>query len=333
MITRERARERGFTLVELMMSLVIFSIAVAGILSVAVSLTNGFREQRQAINAQDAVRNPLELVADALRQGSPGVSITANVHDTVTCSSGSITVTNNVTTAVYTNQVANTDMLDIVYANGGAVTSTVGTAAVTNATTSVNVVDGTAFQPGDLVLITDFATGHLVKLSNGTTGNTLGLTAGSCGSASQWTFSYTQPATIIRVRHARFYIAYDSDNLDELGASMPTLWMDPDANVATADSEPLADAIEDLQLSVGVDADGLGGVDDWFYTATSTGTPGNQIRAVRVTMIARTTQQQRGATATYNRPAAEDRTAGAMDRYRRRTMQTVVELRNISGSP
>ena len=35
MIGEERDQQRGFTLVELMMALVIFSVAVAGILSVA----------------------------------------------------------------------------------------------------------------------------------------------------------------------------------------------------------------------------------------------------------------------------------------------------------
>ena len=44
---RGRRSQRGFTLIELMISLVLFSFAVAGVLSVAVSLANGLREHRR----------------------------------------------------------------------------------------------------------------------------------------------------------------------------------------------------------------------------------------------------------------------------------------------
>ena len=70
--------EQGFTLIELMISLLIFSFAVAGILSAAVAITQGMSEQRQAIDAENAVRVPLDFLVDALRQASPGVSVTTN---------------------------------------------------------------------------------------------------------------------------------------------------------------------------------------------------------------------------------------------------------------
>src|SRR6478672_7119852 len=66
---------RGFTLVELMISLVLFSIAVAGVLSVAVSMTVGFRTQRQVIAAEVAARAPIDFLADAIRGASPGASL------------------------------------------------------------------------------------------------------------------------------------------------------------------------------------------------------------------------------------------------------------------
>src|SRR5712671_6050324 len=74
-----RRSEAGFTLVELMISLVIFSFVIAGILSVAVAMTQGMREQRQAVLAESAVRVPMDFLVDALRQASPGVSLTANI--------------------------------------------------------------------------------------------------------------------------------------------------------------------------------------------------------------------------------------------------------------
>ena len=46
---RAHTGEQGFTLVELMVSLVIFSFAIAGVLAVAVSMTRAYREQRLVI--------------------------------------------------------------------------------------------------------------------------------------------------------------------------------------------------------------------------------------------------------------------------------------------
>ena len=96
-----RLDERGFTLVELMIALVLFSFAVAGVLSVAVSITRGYREQRQAINAEAAVRAPIDFLADALRQASPGVSDPSKITDYHTCKAGAITVDTFQTTRIY----------------------------------------------------------------------------------------------------------------------------------------------------------------------------------------------------------------------------------------
>ena len=40
----KRHAERGFTLIELMVSLVLFSLAIAGILSVAISMGRAYHE-------------------------------------------------------------------------------------------------------------------------------------------------------------------------------------------------------------------------------------------------------------------------------------------------
>ena len=81
---RPGASQRGFTLVELMISLVLFSFVIAGVLAVAVSMTQGYREQRAAVEAEGAVRLPLDFLVDALRQASPAVS-TGLIQDAATC--------------------------------------------------------------------------------------------------------------------------------------------------------------------------------------------------------------------------------------------------------
>jgi prepilin-type N-terminal cleavage/methylation domain-containing protein len=41
----KRSAQAGFTLIELMISLVLFSFVIAGVLAVAVSMSQGFRER------------------------------------------------------------------------------------------------------------------------------------------------------------------------------------------------------------------------------------------------------------------------------------------------
>lgn len=323
--------QRGFTLVELMMSLVIFSVAVAGILSVAVSITQGFREQRLAINAQDAARAPLDIIADALRQASAGVSNPNLLHDSTTCTSGAITVINSTT---------GPDILDVIYASGGIVTAITAN-TVTQAGGSVTIAPDSYLAAGDYVILTsDYSTGYVMRAISGTTGTTLVL-AGGCTTGVFNSYSFGPGTTVIRAQHATFSVSNDTSN-----NNMPTLWMDADSIGTAYGPEPLAEGIEDMQIALGVDADitpnGINeqigpptATDDWIYNHPSDVLPTSpMIRAVRVTLIARTTSGEHGNLNTYTRPPAEDRTgASGFDQFRRRVLQTVVEVRNVAGSP
>jgi hypothetical protein len=142
-------------------------------------------------------------------------------------------------------------------------------------------------------------------------------------------------ALVVRARAVAFFIAVAADGL-------PTLMMDPDLD-GPADPEPLADGIEDLQIAVGVDLDGDGILrddgtagDEWFYNAAGDPAPPavttTRWRALRLTVVART-PHERSAELVSKRPAVEDRPVGDADVYRRRVLSTVVEIRNLEGSP
>ena len=318
-------RERGFTLVELMISLVIFSFAIAGILSVGVAVTQGYAEQRKAIQAESAVRVPLDFIADALRQASPGVSTPANLQDGGTCTIGAINVTNSSTAS---------DELYLMYAAGAVVTST--RAVYDGSSTSLDVTDASQLSQNDYVIISNLTNGTLLKIAS-ISGNTLTLAALCSGGAIPAYGSssgYQTNSLVIRAQYARFYVA----PLD----GIPTLWMDPDAGGALP-AEPLAEGIEDMQVAVGIDANGDGtisevgtaaGDDEWtFNFAGETMPASGSIRAVRITLTARATTAMIG-TLSFNLGAAEDRSAATtFDGYRRRVLKTIVDLRNIGGSP
>lgn len=312
-------QQRGFTLIELMITLVMFSFVVAGVLAVAAALTQGFREQRSAMTAEEAVRVPLDFIADAIRQASPGVSDPSKIVDAGTCAAGAITVTNS---------TSGPDTLDLVYASGGVVTTLRSTFTV-GSTSSFTVTDASQLAQGDYVLITDFGSGHVYKVTN-VAGTTVSVASSSCTA-----YSYSVGALVIRAQHARFTIATLDGN--------PVLMMDPDSTGSAA-AEPLAEGIEDMQIAIGIDADGSNGVsevgtaggdDEWYYNHASDTAPSGSaaVRAIRITLIARTLDQLKAASASFQRPQAEDRAASTSDRYRRRVLRAIVEVRNVGASP
>ena len=109
MTEQPRKTEAGFTLVELMVSLVIFTFAIAGVLSVAVAMTRAYREQRRVVATENAVRAPLDFIADAIRQASPGAS-SATITDANDCTftGGAIS---------FVDSTTGPDQLTVVYAS------------------------------------------------------------------------------------------------------------------------------------------------------------------------------------------------------------------------
>ena len=312
--------QRGFTLIELMVSLVLFSFAVAGVLAVAVSMTQGFRENRMTSTEEQSARVPMDFLTDALRQASPGVTDPAAVQDADTCQLGAITVTDGGTNG--------TDTLDVIYALGGVVTSVATPYTTGNALT---VVDASNLSAGDRILVSNLSQGHLFTILSKNL-NVLTLSP-PCGTINLPAAGYPAGSLVIRAQHARFSIG----TVD----GVPMLMMDPDSN-GSAPAEPIADGVEDLQVALLIDTDGNGYIgadsssttDEYIYNNAGDALPtGQTYRAVRVSLVARSVGQLVGAGTVSARPALEDHSAGAADNYRRRTLRSTVEIRNGSSSP
>ena len=113
------------------------------------------------------------------------------------------------------------------------------------------------------------------------------------------------------------------------------LLMDPDADGPAA-AVPLAENIDDFQVAIGMDSDANGsvGATEWQYAPGFAGPVVPAIRAIRISVVARTAMPLVGRTAMFVRPAAEDHpAAGATDNYPRRLLTSTVEIRNLGGSP
>ncbi|HEX4451291.1 MAG TPA: PilW family protein [Kofleriaceae bacterium] len=324
-----RTGQAGFTLIELMISLVLFSFAIAGVLAVAVSMTQGLREQRAAVGAETSARVPLDFMGDAIRQASPAVP-SGVIWDAATCTQNAITVTDNQSGAVDTT-LTGWDKLDVIFASGGVVASS--ESAYTAATTTLTLTDTSQLAVGDTVVATDTNTGTLLKITGiaGTTVTVASPSALCSGSIP----TYAAPFLVIRAMHATFTL----DTVD----TQPTLLMDPDSTGPLA-PQPLAEGIEDMQIAQGYD-NGAGVIenttvngDQWWCNVIGesqlAGQPAGTLRALRISITARTTSGLVGNLNPYTRPAVENHTASLVaDQFRRRVLNTTIEIRNLSKSP
>lgn len=320
-----RRPERGFTLIELMVSLVLFSVVIAGMLAVAVTIPRGYREQQLTITAENSARASMDFMAAALRGASPASPTQQITHvSTPTCPTNALVVEDN-TTAPGT--LPNTDRLTMVFASGAVKTSL---RALWAGGTTMTVENAAEFSAGDTVLVSDLTQGHLARVAAVTLPNQLTVDAHTCGVAPSY------PAGSLVLRAAR--VTFQIEDLD----GVPTLMMDPDAE-GNLPTEPFAEGVEDLQIAVGVDANNDGSIaevglaagdDEWSYNFTGeTGAlPAGAVRAIRVSLVARTATAFTGQ-AVFNRPAIENRAAGGADQFRRRVLTSIVEIRNLGGSP
>lgn len=326
-----RAPQRGFTLIELMVSLVLFSFAVSGVLAVAVSMSQGFREQRAAMAAEAAVRVPLDFLVEVLRQASPAAP-TGRIQDAGTCAGSVLAVQNNQSSGSGSGVPTGWDRLEVIYASGAVVTSTLDPYDGTSNVVRVN--DASQLMAGDYIVLSNTGQGHLFKIV-GISGNNLNLATACGGYVPPDGGKYSAGSLVIRGQHAVFSIGVVD--------GVPTLMMDPDAT-GPSPAEPLAEGIEDMQIVLGIDSnnDGKLGVeagaagndDEWQGNHASDTALIGTIRAVRITLLARTTSGLIGNSSPFFRPAVEDHAAaGSGDKFRRRILRSTVEVRNMAGSP
>jgi prepilin-type N-terminal cleavage/methylation domain-containing protein len=323
-MSRPARRERGFTLVELMVAMTLVTVLVAVAFQIAIVVISSHKQHRQAVAVQRAARGSLDLIADAVRNASAGVP-TAQLTDAAGC-----TVLSAISVVDDDN---GPDELSLITAAGGTVTSL--REVFDEDSTEMVVLDGTGVSAGDLVLITDFDVGHVVRVTSVLDQGdswTFGIEPIGCAGA---VLTYSPGALVLRAKVIRYYV----EDLD----GVPTLFMDPDGDGGDA-AEPLAEGIEDFQVAVGVDADADGTVlddegpaDEWFYNAAGDLTPPVITtlpwRALRLTVVARSLTEDEGAEVS-TRPEAENHDGEtAADGYRRRGVSTTVEIRNLAGSP
>jgi hypothetical protein len=193
---------------------------------------------------------------------------------------------------------------------------------------SVTVDNAIGFLPEELVLISNpFSTTIPVTAdifqTTSVTGPVLGL-GGTYGTISHTSYGIGPPSSVVaKARFVRYFIDNTTD------PAHPTLMVD---RMAGLPPQPVADDIEDVQLSYHLDTNNDGIADLWRNdllggTVLTVPSEISKIRQVRLQFIARTRLPEAGWSDT--RPGIGNRAAGTTpDGYRRRIYDIVIDVRN-----
>ena len=313
--------EAGFSLVEVMAALVILAIAMTAVFATFISQQKSFTVQSRVAEMQQNLRQAVEYMSRDIRMAGYGIPdnvvIPAGIIATGVTSIRSVYVKDNTTgpDQIYILYLFDMDL------NQPPTTSN---NAAANAT-SITVVSTTGFLAGggELVLITDGNTADLYETSSGTSGTTMNFRTGIAGYNGFHSKFYPAASTVAKARFERYYIDSTTDS------AHPTLMVDRMGGLAP---QPVADDIEDMQLSYGLDTNNDGVVDAWRNDVVggpvlSVPAEVPQIRQVRLQFIART--RLPGAGWAETRPVLGNHAAGATpDGHRRRIYDIVIDVRN-----
>lgn len=342
-------RSRGFTLIELMVSMALFGLIAVGAMTLVMS---GARTQAHSARvdlAQNSLRTALDLITRDVLAAASGLKATGTITipGGTTVNAIDFSGNNEPTTAQF---ALGTDKLEL-YSVDGSTVAQLSTAVAAGASSLSVAYEslGSHVSLGTFVKTTSPFISYVqvfdpnsglaafTQLSN-VTGNsaTATLTVGTMPAAFAAT-AYVAPA-----RHVMYFVDdkfFQSATTN--GNSSMLMMLVNDTNVANA--LPLAEGVEDLQIAYGFDNDGDGVVtekgaaandDEWLYnfpgeTGLGTWLPVN-LRKVRVTIVATSTSVDTGATMPV-RPAEEDHAAGTSTAgFVRRVLRTEIAVRNFN---
>ena len=343
-------KNKGFTLIEILVSLAILGIVLAGIYSVYTMQHKSYIVQEQVANMQQNERIALQMITRDIRMaglGLPAPELGINDFGDGVGFDNSDTIA----VAYYIFNPDNSSGGRTQIDEGG--TGTITTSAV------LPVENTTGFAAGDWVLvyptplsssgdISHYALICITRIITGPTGGNLVHAPGGGGScAGAQIFEYLPSGTVSgfsagdRVRKI---------NPSEAGSESGIIaYAITNGYVLTRSvnggaAQPLAENIEDMQIAYGFDSDNNGTVDTWVnnLAALPAGTTMDELREVRVTLVARTTREDPA----YNvgaRPEVENHdqaqlsgsiitTPAQAAKYRRRVLQSTIRLRNNDGT-
>jgi type IV pilus assembly protein PilW len=315
-----RDSEGGFTLVEVLAAMVILLIATTAVYATFTTQQKTFTIQNRVAEMQQNLRQGAEYMMRDIRMSGYGVPPLPD----------NVTIPNNVVAAGVTSirgiyaldNTTGPDQLFVFYQYDMDTSQPPAwlSSAMATASTAISVDNVFGFENGDLILVSSGTTADLFRVTGAPAAPVLPHdTSGYNAAAAHPAFPAggylaSPPATVAKARFARYFIDVTTD------PAHPTLMVD---RMAGAAPQPVADDIEDMQLTYGIDANADGIVEAWTPTP---GTP-SQVRQVRLQLLARA--RLADANWSETRPPLGNRAGGTTaDGYRRRILDVVIDVRN-----
>jgi prepilin-type N-terminal cleavage/methylation domain-containing protein len=329
-------RNSGFTLIELMVVLVIAGLLLGGVYTMLIRQQQSYQTQNQVVEVQQNLRSTfillrydLRMIGHGLTEGTAPISAHLNNQAGV-LGSDAITFVSNVGPASVTIP-------------DGAVSSY---PLVTGSAVSVPVasVEGFPTATPYTIDLLDFSTGTLIanaEVTGVTEGSPSTLTLMPCPVVSC-------PASMNLSLVAGSYIGLTPQTISYLVDLNTTAdCQNPPCLERTVGgvASVLAEGVEDFQVAYGFDGingmpvDGnisetgnSGNDDEWVYNTSGDTWPTDisGLRAIRIALLLRTTNRDPGYQGAMTGVLEDHTWTSALDGYRRRVVQFVENVRNLS---
>ncbi len=330
---RKLLRARGgFTLIEIMIALVILSIALAGVFSTFNSQHKSYIVQNAVAQMQENVRGGMLYMEDELRNmaTSQARNLTLTLPASLFGLPGNIAVKSGLGVADGGSSGPDSIFLLTLQSGQTALTSNSGESVPVQADTDVESVEG--WQAGDIVIVYNNNNASIVMVTgvqeSPTRFNHHPLDNTIFGT-NKLGYDYGVGTSVSRIRFSGY-------SIDSTTPGHPRLVRSYFDNNGLPASDIVADDIEDMQVLAGVLDPMTGTVTEYHYSEiVGDDTKLRNVRQIRIQLVGRTASPDPAWNeGPYYNPRY-NRTGGitGYDHYRRRPIETVIYLRNWSPTP
>ncbi len=334
----------GFTLVELMVAMVLAGMVVAAAFHIQSTYQRALHRQDQITRMQQTLQVTKRMMARVIRGAGGGLS--ANIS--TVCGGlhkvGPFVLHNRnsfgATDTTNGGQDTDPDWFEVMGVDQNRSATTSRSFPVTSQEKPTN--ESWKFRPGDLFVVQNDHGGCLLAVSKITNKfiqhRSTGTQLARCfnqGASMQWCRNNLGTNTLpAGTRLLNLGGATAAFRIDDSDPKRPLLMMASGAAGGDPNQynwQPVAEGVEDMQIAVQLDTsdppDALG--DQWVNSRDLTAAETARVRAVRLTLVVRSTSEIPGWRQ-GRRPGYEDRPAAATrDGYTRRVVSTVIKVRNV----
>ncbi|MGR8950651.1 MAG: PilW family protein [Gammaproteobacteria bacterium] len=350
-------RQRGFTIVELMVAATLGLLILAGAISMFVSNKRIYVEQDEMGRLQENARFALDLMIRDIRMAGyagcaddiEGVVNHVNGYDDPTdlfyfiAVEGSENAANwlpSNSTDEVANMLAGTDGITIRYLAPTGIN--VVPPYMTTAAAAIHITTDSGLEKGDIISITDCGSADVVVMtsepsdppcssfSNPSCKSTFNHNTGAVTGAAPGNWlkdlskTYGPDATILKFVANRYYIGTDANNNPILKRMVGV-----DKNSGVTAIEELVEGVENLQVLYGEDTVGDDSVADTYVNAAAV-TNWDNVVSVRISLLMRTVAEYGTETDTDSYTLLGTTINPTDDRRRRRVFTTTIQIRNRS---